>query len=412
VNEDLIDESASGDREPASAPATTKPRARRARTIFAVVLIVVGSLFAWLSVLTVWTKTTLLDTDQYVSTVAPLAQNQDMREAVATRVTKRLMSEQALVSQLEAKVPARLRNRLPDLQAAVESLVYEAALKLVSSDQFAKVWEGANRRAQQQVVAALTGNTGKLDLANDGTVSLDLSGVAKQVRARLEARGLDLSKLPSGKIDTSVELFRWPWLGWVQDGVDLLQKLAWLLPLVTLACYGGAVALSTRRRRTLAWVGVGFSAAMLVILVAIAVGRGPYLELFSQPEGRQAGGAAYDEILKGLRLEVRGLFVLGLVIAAGAWLVGRQRRAAVAAGAGAAETGVGGRAAEESTTTKVATGGVVVLGVIALAALDTITAVGVLVIAACVLAGVALVQYLGRRHRAGIDAPVEGAELH
>jgi hypothetical protein len=93
-------------------------------------------------------------------------------------------------------------------------------------------------------------------------------------------------------------------------------------------------------------------------------------------------------------------------------LVGRQRRAAVAAGAGAAETGVGGRAAEESTTTKVATGGVVVLGVIALAALDTITAVGVLVIAACVLAGVALVQYLGRRHRAGIDAPVEGAELH
>jgi hypothetical protein len=412
VNEDLIDESASGDREPASAPATTKPRARRARTIFAVVLIVVGSLFAWLSVLTVWTKTTLLDTDQYVSTVAPLAQNQDVREAVATRVTKRLMSEQALVSQLEAKVPARLRNRLPDLQAAVESLVYEAALKLVSSDQFAKVWEGANRRAQQQVVAALTGNTGKLDLANDGTVSLDLSGVAKQVGARLEARGLDLSKLPSGKIDTSVELFRWPWLGWVQDGVDLLQKLAWLLPLVTLACYGGAVALSTRRRRTLAWVGVGFSAAMLVILVAIAVGRGPYLELFSQPEGRQAGGAAYDEILKGLRLEVRGLFVLGLVIAAGAWLVGRQRRAAVAAGAGAAETGVGGRAAEESTTTKVATGGVVVLGVIALAALDTITAVGVLVIAACVLAGVALVQYLGRRHRAGIDAPVEGAQLH
>ncbi len=290
-----------------------------------------GSLFAWLSVLTVWTKTTLLDTEQYVSTVGPLAQNQDVREAVATRVTKKLMSEQELVTQLEDKVPARLRERLPDIDAAVQSLVYEAALKLVSSDRFATVWDEANRRAQTQVVAALTGNTDKVALANDGTVSLDLSGVAKQVRTRLEARGIDLSRLPAGKIDTSVELFQWPWLGWVQDGVDLLQKLAWLLPLVTLACYGGAIAVSTRRRRTLAWAGIGFSLAMLVILVAVAAGRGPYLNLFSQPEGRQAGGAAYDEVLKSLRLEVRGLLVLGLVVTVGAWLAGRQQRIAEAA---------------------------------------------------------------------------------
>ncbi len=47
----------------------------------------------------------------------------------------------------------------------------------------------------------------------------------------------------------------------------------------------------------------------------------------------------------------------------------------------------------------------IALGVFALAALDTITGVGVLVIAACVLAGVVVVQSLGRRHRANAGAP-------
>jgi hypothetical protein len=297
----------------------------RGRAICSAVLIVIGCVLAPISVLTVWAKTTVLDTGTYVATVAPLATNQDVREAIATRVTKRVMNSSELVEQLKAKLPPRVAARASSARPAIEARVHAIALKVVSSPQFAQLWERANRRAQPQLVAALTGNTGSLHLRNDGTVELDLADVAHRVRDALASRGVDVSRVPPGQVDTTVELFNWPWLGTVQDAVDLLQRLAWLLPVLTLVALGGGIALGRRRSRCTFWSGLGVSAGMLVILIALQVGRNPYLDLFSQPEGRQAGGAAYDQVLHGLRLVTILLLVVGLGVAFGAWLIDRER---------------------------------------------------------------------------------------
>jgi 23S rRNA pseudoU1915 N3-methylase RlmH len=366
-----------------TAPPTLVGR-HRVRRVFTALLVIVACVLAPVSVLALWAKTTVLDTSNYVSTVAPLASNSDIREAAATRITQRIMSEKDVVSQLEDKIPPRIAKRLPNLNAAAEAFVYDAALKFVSSPKFATLWEQANRRVQPQVVAALTGSSGgKVHLANDGTVTLDLSGVAKEVRARLEARGVSLDRVPAGSIDTTIELFKWPWLGTVQDGVDLLQQLAWFLPFLTLLCFAGGIALSTNRRRTVLRAGLGLAAGMLVILVALAVGRGPYLDLFATPSGRQAGGAAYDQLLHGLRMQVRGLFALGLIIGVGAWLTGRSP------------------ATTEST--KAIRIGVIAVGFLALAALDDLTAIAVLVVAATVAIALVLVEVIARRHDRRVD---------
>jgi hypothetical protein len=368
---------------PGDLPVSGSGKRHRVRRVITALLVILGCVLAPVSVVALWAKTTVLDTDNYVAAVAPLATNQDIREAVATRITDRIMSESDVVSQLEGKLPARITSRLPNLQAAAEAYVHEAALRFVSSPKFAQLWEDANRRVQAQVVAALTGNTGKLKLANNGTVTLDLSGVSKEVRARLEARGVSLQRVPPGTVDTSIVLFRWPWLGTVQDGVDLLQQLAWVLPFLTLLCFAGAIALSVHRRRTVVRVGLGLSAGMLVVLVALAVGRGPYLDLFATPEGRQAGGAAYDQLLHGLRVQSRAIFVLGLVIAFGAWLVGRSPARA-----------------DRSAAVR---GGVIALGFFALAAFDKLTAVSVLAVAGGVIVVLVLVEWLNRRHERRSD---------
>jgi hypothetical protein len=301
------------------------PGGGRGRAIGSAVLIVIGCVLAPISVLTVWAKTTVLDTGTYVATVAPLATKQDVRDAIATRVTKRVMQSNDIVDQLKSKLPPRVAARAPAARGAVESRVHTIALKLVSSPQFAQLWERANRRVQPQVVAALTGNTGKLHLQNDGTVELDLADVAHRVRSALASRGVDVSRVPPGQVNTTIELFKWPWLGTVQDAVDLLQQLAWLLPVLTLLALGGGIALGRRRSRCTFWTGLGIAAGMLVILIALQVGRNPYLDLFSQPEGRQAGGAAYDQVLHGLRLVTILLLVVGIGIAFGAWLIDRER---------------------------------------------------------------------------------------
>src|SRR4051812_10091938 len=58
--------------------APAKESRHRGRRIATVVLVILGCVLAPVSVLALWAKTTLLDTDQYVETVAPLATNQDI----------------------------------------------------------------------------------------------------------------------------------------------------------------------------------------------------------------------------------------------------------------------------------------------------------------------------------------------
>lgn len=374
-------------------------RPHRFRRFATVVLVVVGCVLAPVSVLALWTKTTVLDTSNYVATVSPLAKNEDIRQAIATRVTNRVMSQGEVVSRLEAAVPPRLAGKASNLRSIVESLVHEAALKIVSSDQFATLWDEANRRVQPQVVAAFTGTTKRgASIHNDGTVTLDLSPVAKRVRARLTSLGVDVNaEVPAGRFNTTVELFKWPWLGSVQDAIDLLQQLAWLLPLLTLLSFGGAVALSTNRRRTVLRSALGVAAGMLVILVALAVGRGPYLDLFSQPEGRQAGGAAYDQLLHGLRTDARVLLIFAVVIALGAWMTGRSDDEDELSIDQPNRTDDSRRVAKARTETWVIA---IALGFFALAAVEQLTAVAVLVIVLAVAVVIVLLHIVGPSRRA------------
>jgi hypothetical protein len=298
--------------------------AGKARAICSAVLIVIGCVLAPISVLTVWAKTTLLDTDSYVSTVAPLATNQDVRDAIATRVTKRIMQSNTIVDQLKSKLPPQVAARASGVEGEVQSRVHAIALKVVSSPQFAELWARANRRMQPQLVAALTGDTGTLHLHNDGTVELDLTDIAHQVRDALSSRGVDVSQVPPGQVNTTVALFQWPWLGTVQDMVDLLQQLAWVLPVLTLVALGGGIALGRRRWRCTFRTALGVAAGMVAVLVGLQAGRSPYLDLFSQPEGRQAGGAAYDQVLHNLRAASLVVLFVGIGVALVAWFMDRR----------------------------------------------------------------------------------------
>lgn len=56
------------------------------------ILVVLVCILAPVSVLAVWLHSTVLDTDQYVATVAPLAHKPAVQEAIATRVTNALVA--------------------------------------------------------------------------------------------------------------------------------------------------------------------------------------------------------------------------------------------------------------------------------------------------------------------------------
>ena len=94
----------------------TKTRAPRWRRALVVVLVVIGCILAPLAMAGVWLKAQILDTDTYVSTMAPLSENPDVQNALATRITNALVADTSLQDQVADRLPERAqlaRRRWP-----------------------------------------------------------------------------------------------------------------------------------------------------------------------------------------------------------------------------------------------------------------------------------------------------------
>ncbi len=301
----------------------TRPYGRGRRTVVALLLIA-ACVLAPLSVISVWTKNILLDSDQYVSTVAPLAKNQAIIDSAAKEITTALVSQKNVEAKVKAALPPRAAFIAPAVATSLETVVNRLAVKVLSSAQFQTLWERANRRAHTQVVNVLTGNGARAISTKNGEVAVNLGPAVDRVRKRLEGIGVDVfSGADAKRVSPRFVLFQSEDLKSAQSATDLLQKLAVVLPVLTLLLFAAAIALSRNRRKTVLHAGLGFSVGMLVILTAFNVGRSFYLDAVTTATLTQAAaGAAYDQLLSFLRLSARSGFVLGIIIAIGAWLSG------------------------------------------------------------------------------------------
>ena len=314
------DSNASGDTGPRDVP--------RWRRIVAAVLLVVGVLLVPLSLSAIWVRRTLLNTDQYVSTIGPLAGNSEIQQGLADRVTTALFADGRVQKRIADALPQRADVLAAPISSGLEGVANQAALKLFQSDRFQTVWENVNRRAQPAVVKVLTGGGSRVS-TNDGTVSVNIEQIFTNVKQRLDARGItvfDDAQLPAKY--QSVVLIQSKQLEQVQGLVDLLQKLAWVLPVVALLCIGGAIALSRDRRRRVMRAGIWVAVAVALQLALLSIGRNFYLEaITSSGVRRGSAGAVWDQLTSFLRQSGTTMIALALVVALAAWIAGPSRLA-------------------------------------------------------------------------------------
>ena len=295
----------------------------RWRRIVGAFLVVVGCLLVPLSLSAVWVRNTLLDTDNYVSTVGPLASNPDIQQTLATNLTNAIFTRGDIDQRIEDALPSGASVLAAPIAERVQNATEAAALRLFESDRFETLWENANERAHTRVVDVLTGGGPRVS-TEDGTIAINTEQIFENVKERLDARGitlLDDTTLPESKQE--FVLFESKTLADVQGLVDLLQKVAWVLPVLALACFAGAIGLSGRRRRTVLRAALGVALAVALELVLLKTGRNLYLEAVTGkrlPEG--AAGAVWDQITSMLRTSCITVVVLALIVAAAAWLAG------------------------------------------------------------------------------------------
>ena len=307
-----------------------------------IALAVIGALLLPPSVMTVWLRNRVLDTDIYVETVEPLASDPAIQSAVANRIAQEVTKALDLQSEIQGLLPEQAAPLAVFIANGAESLIDDLALSAVQSDQFMTLWQTANREGHDALVAILTGKEGDVVDLSDGQVVLKLGGLVNTVLSGLDdATGLDLaSKVPSDSVDAEFVLFESQDLADAQSAVKLFDTLSWVLVILTLASLAGAVLLAPDKRLGFRRIGIGISISMLLTLVAVALGRQAYLNaLTGVVQSTAAAEAAFDIITNFLRATLRAALALGVVFFLAAWIIGPSRSAARVRGWGAAVSG-------------------------------------------------------------------------
>ncbi|HEY7042136.1 MAG TPA: hypothetical protein VH419_00550, partial [Nocardioidaceae bacterium] len=233
-----------------------------------------------LSVLAVWTHAEIADTDRYVDTVAPLASNPDVQDAVANRISTTLLTyidvpkltsetvEALSARGLSDRAAAALTALSVPLTNAVTDFVHTKVLELVQSDAFAQAWEEANRQAHEQMVAVLTGETNGAVSVSGNEVSVKLATFIDTVKQALVDQGFQLaSRIPT--VDATFVVFSSDNLGKAQQGFHLLDTAAIVLPLLTLVLIVVAVFVARVRRTAIIAAGLCVAGGMLLLGLAL-----------------------------------------------------------------------------------------------------------------------------------------------
>ena len=181
---------------PQAEPASTgsdrspKPRAARTRRIVAWILVVLASLLIPVSVISVWAIRTVTDTDQYVSTMAPLARNQVIVDHLATKATDALFSTHVVQNKVTEALPPAAKPIVAPVVNQVHQFVHGLALQFFESPKFGQLWDRLNQHTHDAVVDILTGKQSALTkrLEKGGQIVLNVTPAINDVIAKANAR--------------------------------------------------------------------------------------------------------------------------------------------------------------------------------------------------------------------------------
>jgi hypothetical protein len=315
-------------------------RRRRAARITATILTVLAVLVFAVVVPGTWARRTLLNTDRYVATVAPLASDPAVQEYLARTVT-----EQVFVAlDIQTRLAGVLRERAPRLAflagpiaTGVEGFVKDQLQTIFGSEAFATAWEEANRFVHTQLIAVLEGGDDTVREQN-GAIVLNLLPLVNQGLAAMSGLVTDLighpvtlpeisgDEVPSAAITRlesalgvdlpdqfgTVTVYNSEDLAAVQQGVDLAGRLIILLAVLFLLFSAAALLVSPRKRRTLLQLAIGL-AVILVVERRFAIAEGNAIIDRTKPENQAAARAVLDQVV-GTLLRYTGWFLAVAVI--------------------------------------------------------------------------------------------------
>jgi hypothetical protein len=223
-----------------------------------------ATILMFVSSFTVWAKRQLLDDQAWADSSSQLLANDEVRGAIAQKLSDGLFARVDVEAQLRERLPPRTQGAAPLLAAALQNNVAPAAAdRLLQRPRVQTLWENANKRAHAAVVRVLEGKdlgrNGNISTAN-GKVTLDLRPAITRLATRLGVE--DKLKANTDPSAGQIVLMSSDQLGAAQTAVKILNALSSLLLIAVFALYALAIYLAHGWRRRL----LGATGASLVFV--------------------------------------------------------------------------------------------------------------------------------------------------
>ncbi|MEY2964220.1 MAG: hypothetical protein ACO31X_01190 [Candidatus Nanopelagicales bacterium] len=322
------------------AQSTAAPRRIGARSIAAVVALILGLGLLPLGTVTYWGNRTVTDSERYIETMGPLAYSEQIQDSLSVFITDKIEEQvdpEALVNQVFAglieEYPS-LKALVPIVAGAIDSLIAQVVDRLVRSEQFQELWNLANTAAQKSIMAILEGNdAGPVTLQGDEVV-LDISALIDQVKQGLVDRGFGAAaNISVPETDRQIVLLEAPQLAQIRTIYSLTSPIAASLIWIAVILLVGAVFLARRRPRMAAWAGGGAAVGGLGLVIGLGIGERVFVNTLENTPFAQASQTFYDQLLKFLYNGAYSLIVIGVIIlAVGLYLCGARWAAELRAG--------------------------------------------------------------------------------
>ena len=248
-------------------------------------LFALATILLLVSSLTVWSKRQLLDDQAWADSSSQLLANDEVRGAIAQKLSDGLFARIDVEAQLRERLPKRSQGAAPALAAALQNTVGpEAADRLLQRPKVQALWEKANKRAHAAVVRVLEGKelgkNGNISTAN-GEVTLDLRPAITRLATRLGVEDkLNANADPEAG---QLVIMKSSQLKSAQTAVKILKALSSLLLIAVVALFALAIYLAQGRRRLL----LGATGASLVFVGLVIASLRRFL-----------GGAIVDSLVK------------------------------------------------------------------------------------------------------------------
>ncbi|MGO8950617.1 MAG: hypothetical protein ACLQUY_23790 [Ktedonobacterales bacterium] len=320
----------------------------RARRTLVGVLVVLSCLGILASTLTVWSSTTLLNTDTWLQIVGPIAQNPQVIQSFSSYTASQVVMVLDVKQRTEQALPPKATFLATPLTQAVQSFIQSSVARLMHTPTFQKIWINTNRIVYTEVLAALRGQSSTLHISN-GVVTLNLipiidealqyiqqhlPGLISQhvrlpVPSQLEVPQSAQQKLSKALGFTvpsnlgQIELFQSAQLATAQRLLRLWDFLSVALPVITAVLIALTLWLSRDRRRTLMELGIGIAITFILLKIALDYLQQYILGATMNPTAKSVVQPTLQTVFGGLDTINSWLLAGGLVLAIVAYLFGK-----------------------------------------------------------------------------------------